>query len=104
VIHAVGPVWGDGDEDVKLAAAVRGNLKVADELKLTSLAMPAISTGIFGFPIERAAHIILNTIREYYARYPNSGLKLVRLILYGENSTRVFVDGLDNISHEGTDK
>lgn len=103
VIHAVGPVWGDGDEDVKLAAAVRGSLKVADELKLTSLAMPAISTGIFGFPIARAARIILNAIREYYARYPNSGLKLVRLILYGENNTRVFVDGLDNISNEGTD-
>src|SRR5688500_7667264 len=55
VIHAVGPVWGDGDEDNKLADAVTGSPRVADELKLTSLAMPAISTGIFGFPKERAA-------------------------------------------------
>ena len=50
VIHAVGPVWGDGDEDNKLADAVTGSLRVADELKCESISMPAISTGIFGFP------------------------------------------------------
>src|SRR5690349_20210279 len=47
VIHAVGPVWGDGDEDHKLQSAVTGSLRVADELKCSSIAMPAISTGIY---------------------------------------------------------
>src|SRR3990172_3784030 len=62
VIHAVGPVWGDGDEDVKLSDAMTGSLRVADELKLSSIALPAISTGIFGFPKDRAARIIFSSI------------------------------------------
>ena len=66
VIHAVGPVWGDGDEDKKLSDAVTGSLRVADELKCSSIAMPAISTGIFGFPKDRAAKIILSTIENYF--------------------------------------
>lgn len=53
VIHAVGPVWGDGDEEKKLANAIIGSLRLADELGLHSIAFPAISTGIFGFPKER---------------------------------------------------
>ena len=50
VIPAVGSVWGSGDEDDKLIAAITGTLKRANQLDLTSLAFPAISTGIFGFP------------------------------------------------------
>ncbi len=53
VIHAVGPVWGDGDEDAKLASAVEGSLALADELHCASISVPALSTGIFGFPKER---------------------------------------------------
>ena len=70
VIHAVGPVWGDGDEDNKLADAVAGSLRVADELKCKSISLPAISTGIFGFPKERAARIIFSTIEKYFAGNP----------------------------------
>src|SRR5512143_4256941 len=65
VIHAVGPVWGDGDEDNKLESAVTGSLRVAEELKCSSIALPAISTGIFGFPKERAAEIIFSTLETY---------------------------------------
>jgi len=57
VIHAVGPVWGEGQEDNKLSAAVLGALRLADQLKLASIAFPAISTGIYGFPERRAAAI-----------------------------------------------
>ena len=64
---------GDGDEDAKLAAAVTGSLKVADELKLEFLlSLPAISTGIFGFPRSRAAGIIFTAVRDYFA-YPSVG-------------------------------
>ena len=91
VIHAVGPVWGDGDEDNKLADAVTGSLRVADDLKLTSLAMPAISTGIFGFPKERAARIIFSTIEKYFAGNPSSGLKIVKLILFDQATVDVFI-------------
>jgi O-acetyl-ADP-ribose deacetylase (regulator of RNase III) len=82
VIHAVGPVWGDGDEDAKLSAAVRGSLRLADQLSLASIAFPAISTGIFGFPKERAARVILAAIQKYFTQTPASGLRQVRLTLY----------------------
>jgi O-acetyl-ADP-ribose deacetylase len=88
VIHAVGPVWGDGDEDARLGMAVRGSLHVADELGLASIAFPAISTGIFGFPKERAAGVMFTSIREY-AQKP-SGLKLIRVVLYDTETINTF--------------
>ena len=91
VIHAVGPVWGDGDEDKKLADAVTGSLRVADELKLTSISMPAISTGIFGFPKDRAAKIIFKTIQGYFDQQ-KSGLKLVRIILFDQSTVDLFIE------------
>ncbi|MGB8214840.1 MAG: macro domain-containing protein [Anaerolineales bacterium] len=88
VIHAVGPVWGDGDEDAKLAAAVSGSLHVADHLGLTSIAFPAISTGIFGFPKERAAGVMFRSFQEYLEK--PSGLKLVRVVLYDPATIAAF--------------
>jgi len=92
IIHAVGPVWGDGDEDVKLAAAVTGSLRVADELKCASLAFPAISTGIFGFPKERAAGIMLNSINAYFDVKSDSSVKLVRIVLFDEATVSAFLN------------
>lgn len=90
VIHAVGPVWGDGDEDNKLESAVTGSLRVADELKCASIALPAISTGIFGFPKDRAARIIFSAIEKYLAEN-SSGLETVKLTLYDQPTVDVFV-------------
>jgi len=91
VIHAVGPVWGDGDEDAKLTAAVTGSLRVADELGLSSIAFPAISTGIFGFPKERAAKVIFKAIEDYFSESV-SGLKLVKLVLWDDETVKVFLE------------
>jgi O-acetyl-ADP-ribose deacetylase (regulator of RNase III) len=91
VIHAVGPVWGDGDEDAKLASAIQGSLVVADELHLTSIALPALSTGIFGFPKERAAKIILNAIDQYFSRIPSSSVKQVRIVLFDQATADAFL-------------
>src|SRR5215217_2912773 len=91
VIHAVGPVWGDGDEDNKLEAAVTGSLQVADELKCSSIALPAISTGIYGFPKDRAARIILSAIKKYFGDH-SSGLKIVKLVLFDQATVDVFVN------------
>lgn len=90
VFHAVGPVWGEGDEDAKLAAAVTGSLRLADQLELTSVAFPAISTGIFGFPKERAAKVMLLAMRNYFKQHSESGLKLVRLTLLDQEMVKVF--------------
>ncbi len=62
VIHAVGPRWGEGDEERKLRSAIRNALKMANEKGFESLAMPAISAGIFGFPKDRCARITVEEI------------------------------------------
>jgi len=90
VIHTVGPVWGDSDEDKKLSDAVTGSLRVADELQCSSLAMPAISTGIFGFPKDRAAEIIFSAIEDYFAKN-TSNVKLVKLVLFDQPTVDVFM-------------
>jgi len=91
VIHAVGPVWGDADEDKKLADAVTGSLRLADELKCSSIALPAISTGIYGFPKDRAAGIIFSAIEKYCAENPSSGLQIIKLVLFDQSTVDVFI-------------
>ncbi len=88
VIHAVGPRIGDGDEDRKLAAAVRASLALADRNGLRSIALPAISAGNFGFPIDRAARIMLTEIH----RYLQGGTKLERVVvcLWGDEAFDTF--------------
>jgi len=92
VIHAVGPVWGDGGEDKKLSDAVTGSLRVADELKCETVSMPAISTGIFGFPRERAAGIIFKAVAAYFKKNANSGLKQVRVVLFDQATVDAFLN------------
>lgn len=90
VIHAVGPQWGEGDEERKLALAVTGSLRVADALGVFSIAMPAISTGIFGYPPDQAATVILTAIRDYFRENPGSGLELVRVVLFDRPTLQAF--------------
>jgi O-acetyl-ADP-ribose deacetylase (regulator of RNase III) len=75
VIHAVGPKMGEGDEDRKLSSAVRSALALADRHGLKSIALPAISTGVFGFPVDRCARILLTEVH----RYLQGGTKLERV-------------------------
>ncbi len=90
IIHAVGPVWGSGDDDKKLSDAVTGSLRVADELKCSSMALPAISTGIFGFPKDRAAGIIFSATEKYFIDNPTSTVNTVKLVLFDQSSVDVF--------------
>jgi O-acetyl-ADP-ribose deacetylase len=90
VIHAVGPVWGDGDEDKKLTDTVTGTLHLADELRCSSIALPAISTGIFGFPKDRAARVIFSAIEKYFEGNP-SDLKVVKLVLFDQATVDEFI-------------
>lgn len=91
VIHAVGPVWGVGEEDAKLSEAVTGSLRVAEELGLESIAFPAISTGIFGFPKERAAKVILRAIEDYFRENTSSKIKLIKLVLFDRRTAEAFL-------------
>lgn len=88
VIHAVGPRMGEGDEDKKLASAVRAALALADRRGLRSIALPAISSGAHGFPVDRAARLMLTEIH----RFLQGGTKIERVVicLKGEEAYAAF--------------
>ena len=90
VIHTAGPVWGEGDEHNKLGAAIMGALKLGDHLAVSSTSFPAVSTGIFGFPKEQAAVIILRAFQNYFVDNPKSKMEVVRLILFDQESLDIF--------------
>ena len=92
VIHAVGPRMGEGNEDQKLKNATLNALKLADENNLKSISFPAISAGIFGFPIERCAEIMLKTTIDYLKG--QTGLEKVVFCLFGRDSYKVFTSQL----------
>jgi O-acetyl-ADP-ribose deacetylase (regulator of RNase III) len=100
VIHAVGPRMGEGDEDEKLKNATLNSLKLADNNKLKSISFPAISAGIFGFPIQRCAEIMLKTTIAYLKGSPavclagQTGLEKVVFCLFGQDSYQIFADQL----------
>lgn len=84
VVHALGPVYGqDRPEDELLAACYRNALAVADERGATSVAFPAISTGVFGYPMDEAAGVALRTVREEAGKLRN--VILIRFVLFGES-------------------
>ncbi len=77
VVHAVGPRMGEGEEDRKLASAVRSALALTERHGMKSLVLPAISTGTFGFPMDRCARITLTEVQ----RYIQGGTKLDRVVI-----------------------
>jgi O-acetyl-ADP-ribose deacetylase (regulator of RNase III) len=88
VIHAVGPRMGEGNEDQKLKNATLNSLRRADEQAMKSIAFPAISTGIFGFPMERAAGIMLGAVKEYLEG--ETGLARIVFCLFSQEAYSVF--------------
>jgi O-acetyl-ADP-ribose deacetylase (regulator of RNase III) len=97
VIHAVGPVWGSGNESEKLRAAVLGSLERAQELALDSLALPAISTGIFGYPLQEAAQVILGAVRDFSQQDQSRGLSQILVVLYDDRAAAAFSEAWDRI-------
>ena len=95
VIHAVGPRQGEGDEERKLAAATRSALTVAEAHGLRSIALPAISTGIYGFPIERAAEIMLDETVEFLP--VTNHLHTIVFCLFSPTDLQVFSDTLERM-------
>jgi O-acetyl-ADP-ribose deacetylase (regulator of RNase III) len=88
VIHTVGPVWrggGEGEEEL-LASAHRRSLEVAADLGARSVAFPAISTGVYGYPVELAAPVAVTAVREVMA----PPIELVRFVLFSDEHLRAF--------------
>jgi O-acetyl-ADP-ribose deacetylase (regulator of RNase III) len=91
VIHAVGPIWhgGSAGEPELLASAYRTSLRLAAELGATSVAFPSISTGVYGYPVDLAAQIAIDTVSEALAAEPGS-IELVKFVLFSNNTLEVF--------------
>jgi len=88
VIHCLGPRWGiDKPEDKLLADCYRNALKLADEHKIDSIAFPAISAGIFGYPVEEAAKVTLKTIKEVIPTLKH--VKKIRFVLHSDRDLTV---------------
>ena len=90
VIHAVGPVWhggGEGEAE-QLASCYRKSLDLAKDAGLASIAFPAISTGIFGYPVDRATRVAVGTVGAWLAE--NDGLERVVFCVFGEEVERAY--------------
>ena len=88
VIHTLGPVYGqDRPEDELLAGCYRNSLALAEENELDSIAFPAISTGVFGYPVEEAARVALGTVVQEAQRLEH--VRLIRFVLFGEKDLEV---------------
>ncbi len=96
IIHAVGPVMGSADEDRKLADATASALEIAKKNSIRSMAFPAISTGVFGFPKDRCARVMLLTTLAYL----QSGSKIDRIIfcLFDDETYSCFEDELHRLT------
>jgi O-acetyl-ADP-ribose deacetylase (regulator of RNase III) len=96
VIHTVGPVYrGTGDDPVLLRSCYLNSLRLADENGIKSISFPALSTGIFGYPVDKAALVAIRTIEEYLEGDTN--IELVRMVLYDEASHREHVKALEAV-------
>ena len=96
VIHTLGPVYGqDRPEDELLADCYRNSLALAEENELDSIAFPAISTGVFGYPVEEAARVALGTVVEEAQRLEH--VRLIRFVLFGEKDLEVHEKVLEEI-------
>ena len=96
VIHAVGPVWGEGDEEAKLRRAIGSALARAEELGLTSLSMPAISTGIFGYPKAEGCRAIAEEVARHLRAQAGSLLE-VRLVSIDDETASHFMVALNEL-------
>jgi O-acetyl-ADP-ribose deacetylase (regulator of RNase III) len=98
VIHAVGPMLGEGDEDCKLESAVRSSLQLAEEKHLQSISLPAISSGIFGFPKDRCAEILVNTAVNFLRNGTNSCLRVIEFCILDNETLAHFQREFDKIT------
>ena len=97
VIHTVGPVWhgGNNNEDALLADAYKNSIALAEEKGLATIAFPAISTGIYGFPKDRAAQIVAGILKDYFSKMPV--LQQIRLVFFSANDMERFVSSAESV-------
>jgi O-acetyl-ADP-ribose deacetylase (regulator of RNase III) len=90
VIHAVGPRMGEGNEDVKLKNAVTNVLSLVSQNKFSTVSMPAISSGIFGFPKNRCAKILISESKRFLEENQNIPIEMVEFCLFDDDTLSYF--------------
>jgi O-acetyl-ADP-ribose deacetylase (regulator of RNase III) len=102
VIHTVGPIWRDGrhGEDELLASCYRNSLALAEQHGLKSIAFPAISTGAYGFPLERATRIAVTEVKHFLENHPEFERVIFacfgsRALAYYQSALREIAGGLE---------
>lgn len=96
VIHAVGPMWGEGDEERKLRQAISSALSLAEKHSLTSVSLPAISSGIFGYPKAENAKVIIDEILKFIHQ-KKLHLKEIRICIIDDETLNYFLNEFDSI-------
>ena len=97
VIHTVGPQMGEGNEDEKLTNAIISCLELATQKEFKSISMPAISAGIFGFPKDRCAKILVNETVKYLSQNEYSNINIVEFCLLDKDTITEFQNEFDNL-------
>ena len=91
IIHTVGPIYSQSsDPNEELADCYKNSLKVAVENNCKTVAFPAISTGVYGFPKDQAAKIVSNTLKESLNNFPN--IQKVRLVFFSKGDAEIFLN------------
>jgi len=99
VIHAVGPRYSGSPKDPELlSSAYQKSLELCTQNKISSIAFPSISTGIYGYPVEEASRIALKTIMNYLKNHPE--IKLIRFVLFDSNTFGVYEEALKELSQQ----
>jgi O-acetyl-ADP-ribose deacetylase (regulator of RNase III) len=100
VIHTVGPVWrgGQGREEEMLASCYRSCFRAVEERDLKTVAFPAISTGVYGFPLDRATRIALRETKAFLSR--NTSVERVVFVCFGQGAYRCYVETLEALRRE----
>jgi O-acetyl-ADP-ribose deacetylase (regulator of RNase III) len=97
VIHAVGPRYSGSPKDSELlASAYRKSLELCTQNKISSIAFPSISTGIYGYPVEEASRIALKTIMNYLKNHPE--IKMIRFVLFDSNTFERYQGALKELT------
>ncbi|HPZ78580.1 MAG TPA: O-acetyl-ADP-ribose deacetylase [Bacillota bacterium] len=102
VIHTVGPVWRGGShgEAELLASCYKESLKLAVERGIRTIAFPSISTGAYGYPVELAAPIAVNTVAEFVDSASSSSIEEVRFVCFDEKTYEIYRRELDRLKHD----
>ncbi|MCX9073534.1 MAG: O-acetyl-ADP-ribose deacetylase [Candidatus Methanoperedens sp.] len=99
VIHTVGPVWSGGErgEPELLAKAYRSSLELSLKMGLKTVSFPSISTGAYGYPVEKASRVALRTVAEFLKK--NKGIEEIRFVLHNTNDLKTYENALTEIVH-----